>query len=112
MDLPEARERLNTLFDIYEALLTQRQREIFTMHYMDDCSLAETGEVMGISPQAVADILKRTAGRLNRYDGLLGLAEKQGTQHETLEKIKTLLVQLEDNETILQIKSLIETLSV
>ena len=109
MGLSEARERVIVLFDFYEALLTPRQREIFTMHYMDDCSLAETGESAGITPQAVADMLKRTTGRLKHYEKLLGLAEKHEKQVEMLEKIKELSGNNENSE---EIKELIETLTV
>ncbi|MDR0273064.1 MAG: hypothetical protein LBI27_07090 [Clostridiales bacterium] len=90
MDLPEARQRLNLIFDFYEALLTQRQREIFSMHYADDCSLAEIGTVLEITPQAVADILKRTTARLNKYDELLGLVEKHERQKAIISEIKLL----------------------
>jgi hypothetical protein len=95
MDLPEAREKINLLFDFYAALLTQRQREIFTMHYIDDCSLAEIGKSVDVSPQAVADMLKRTTKKLHRYEKLLGLAQKFEHQHKALEEIKILLEKLE-----------------
>lgn len=117
MDLPEARQHKNLLYDFYEALLTQRQREIFTMHYMEDCSLVEIGEAMGITPQAVADMLKRTTGRLNHYDKLLGLVEKFESQQATTARIRLVLDDLENNpETpeinalILQIRRLVDNL--
>jgi len=91
MDLPEARQRKNLLFDFYEALLTQRQRDVFTMHYMDDNSLVEIGEAMEITPQAVADMLKRTIGRLEHYDKLLGLTKKFEAQQATVAKIQLAL---------------------
>lgn len=95
MDLPEARQRKNLLFDFYEALLTPRQREVFTMHYMEDNSLAEIGSAMNITPQAVADMLKRVNGRLAYYDGLLGLLGKSQNQKTTVAKIKLTLQNLE-----------------
>ncbi|MCL1882359.1 MAG: sigma-70 family RNA polymerase sigma factor [Defluviitaleaceae bacterium] len=97
MDLPEARQRKNLLFDFYDALLTQRQREIFTMHYMDDCSLVEIGESMGITPQAVADMLKRTIKRLEHYDKLLGLVAKFEKRQATIGKIRLLLDELDSD---------------
>ncbi|MCL2456748.1 MAG: sigma-70 family RNA polymerase sigma factor [Defluviitaleaceae bacterium] len=95
MDLPEAREKINLLFDFYAALLTQRQREIFTMYYFDDCSLAEIAKSVDISPQAVADMLHRTTKKLQHYEKLLGLAQKFEHQNRTLEEIKILLEKLE-----------------
>ncbi|MCL2386766.1 MAG: hypothetical protein FWC89_04350 [Defluviitaleaceae bacterium] len=110
-DLPESRQRKNLLYDFYETLLTERQREIFVMHHMEDCSLVEIGNVMGITPQAVADILKRTNGRLNHYDKLLGLIEKFETQQATAAKIKLALDEFEKNpvsQNITEIRNLVE----
>jgi predicted DNA-binding protein YlxM (UPF0122 family) len=88
MDLPEARQHKNLLFDFYENLLTQKQRDIFTMHCMEDCSLAEIGSMMGTTSQAVSDLLKRTAKRLSGYEKQLGLVEKHKNQQAAAEKIK------------------------
>jgi len=97
MNLPESRQRKNLLYDFYESLLTQRQREIFAMHYMEDCSLAEIGTAAGITPQAVADILKRTATRLEHYDKRLGLIERHENRKFDAKKIQLLLEDLEQN---------------
>lgn len=95
MDLPESRQRKNLLFDFYEALLTQKQREVFTMHFMEDNSLVEIGDAMGITPQAVADMLRRINERLNHYDKQLGLVEKFEHQKAVAAKIKLILGDLE-----------------
>ncbi|MCL2224192.1 MAG: hypothetical protein FWB96_04395 [Defluviitaleaceae bacterium] len=97
MDLPETRQQKNLRFDFYEALLTAKQREVFTMHYMEDNSLAEIGAYMEITPQAVADMLKRVNGRLNHYDKLLGLVEKSENQQAFASKINLALDDLESN---------------
>ena len=88
MDFEAIRQRKILLFDFYEKLLTERQRELFTMHFMEDCSLAEIGSFAEITPQAVADLLKRVNNRLEKYEDILGLAEKA-------EKIKLALGELE-----------------
>jgi len=64
------------LLDLYGALLTQKQREIYAMHHEDDCSLAEIAVAMGITPQAVADMLKRTDAKLNSCEAGLNLMLK------------------------------------
>ncbi|MCL1877921.1 MAG: DNA-binding protein [Defluviitaleaceae bacterium] len=97
MDLPEARQRKILLYDFYENLLTQRQREIFAMHYMDDCSLAEIGAAAGITPQGVADILKRVTAKLEQYDKRLGLVEKHENRRADAKKIRLLLDDFESN---------------
>jgi predicted DNA-binding protein YlxM (UPF0122 family) len=76
MDLPEARQQKNMLFDFYESLLTDLQREIFSMRNIEDFSLAEIGVEKNITPQAVSDMLKRTEKRLNSYEEKLGLVAK------------------------------------
>jgi predicted DNA-binding protein YlxM (UPF0122 family) len=96
-DLPENRQHKNVLFDFYEAMLTDKQREIFTMHYMEDNSLAEIGSCMGITPQAVADMLKRVNKRLLHYESLLCMAEKHRQQQALAAKINLALTDLADN---------------
>lgn len=110
MDLPEARQRKNLLFDFYENLLTQRQREIFSMHYMEDCSLAEVGAATGITPQAVADMLRRVNTRLEHYDKRLGLVEKHESRKFAAKKIRLLLDDLENKPDTPEILAIITQL--
>lgn len=115
-DLPAARQHKNLLFDFYGALLTERQREIFVMHHLEDCSLAEIGETMGVTSQAVADLLKRSAGRLNRYEEQLGLVKKYTTHQGTVSEINHALAELETlgwddiNTMTSHIRKLVESL--
>jgi predicted DNA-binding protein YlxM (UPF0122 family) len=88
MDLPEARQRKNMLYDFYGTLLTEQQREIYIMHNVEDYSLAEIGVEKGITPQAVADMLKRTDKRLNSYEEHLGLVEKFESRQSVVAQIK------------------------
>jgi hypothetical protein len=73
VSLPWEMQYKNLLFDFYGGLLTEKQREYFAMHYMDDLSLAEIGEQSGTTPQAVADLLKRTCALLEKYEQKLSL---------------------------------------
>ena len=75
-NLPENIQQKNMLFDFYGNLLTEKQREFFIRHYMDDLSLAEIGLLHDITPQAVADLLKRAAAHLEKYEKKLGLINK------------------------------------
>jgi len=88
LDIEGVRQRKILLYDFYERLLTERQRELFSMHFMDDCSLAEVGEVAGVTPQAVADLLKRVCNRLEKYEDLLGLAGKARAIELALDKLE------------------------
>jgi len=107
-DLPTTREHKNMLFDFYGALLTEKQREIYTMHHDDDCSLAEIGSTLGVTPQAIADILKRADGKLNRYEEKLGLVQKLRDQQTLAADIETVLGTLENKHTALTLHTLID----
>jgi len=111
MDLPAARQHRNLLFDFYGALLTERQREVFSMHHMEDCSLAEIGAGIGVTPQAVADLLKRSLGRLNRYEAKLGLVAKYAAHRDTINELHNALAELEDSAPVTRIRELVDTLS-
>lgn len=68
--------RLTLLFDFYGELLTEKQKYIFEMYHLNDLSLAEIAEELGISRQAVRDQLKRTEKALNGYEDKLNLLER------------------------------------
>ena len=51
---------LSTLFDLYGALLTEKQQECLRLHLFEDFSLSEIGEELGISRQAVYDNIHRS----------------------------------------------------
>jgi len=75
-DLPAKRQYMNLLFDFYGSLLTKKQAECFTLRYVDDYSLAEIAQELGISPQAVVDFLKRGITSLEQYETHLNLVRK------------------------------------
>lgn len=65
----------NQLFDIYESLLTPKQREVFKFYYHDDLSYHEIAEYLEISRAGVYDNLSRTLKILNEYEEKLGLLD-------------------------------------
>lgn len=69
----ERRVLINSLYDNYKALLTDKQREIYELHEFSDLSLAEIAEQKGISRQAVHDTLTRTQVKLEDLEAKLGL---------------------------------------
>ena len=64
---------LTLLYDFYGELLTEKQKQVFDLHYQDDLSLSEIGEELSISRQAGRDQLKRTEKILMDYEQRLGL---------------------------------------
>ncbi|MBR5467690.1 MAG: YlxM family DNA-binding protein [Firmicutes bacterium] len=84
------------LFDFYGELLTEKQKNIFSMYHLEDLTLSEIGEEQGISRQAVRDQLKRTENILIEYEKKLKLVEKFQEHQNAIKKIKSLA---EDFET-------------
>ena len=76
---------LNNLFDLYGALLTEKQQQIFKCYYFDDISLSEIGEIYFISKQAVKDCLDKVEKILNDYEQKLKIKSKLDLQEILLE---------------------------
>ena len=95
MDLLAKRQKRNLLFDFYGSLLTKKQREIFTMHTVDDCSFTEIAREYDITPQAVSDNLKRATTQLEKYEKSLGLVTKLEGRANTISEIEAILGKLE-----------------
>ena len=87
----EQRMRLGRLFDIYGGLLTEKQRTCLGLYFYDDLSLSEISEELGVSRQAVHDLLKRVEQILERYETTLGVLAKEEALHEELHRVKELL---------------------
>lgn len=106
---------LNLLFDFYGELLTEKQRVCFEMHYMEDLSLTEIGDQYGVTPQAVADLLKRTVVLLEKYEEKLGLVDKHVEQRPTAGLINKALDEItraDNRERVESIKRLVGSLLV
>lgn len=63
-------------FDFYGELLTKHQKEIYELYHLNDFSLGEIAEQLGISRQGVYDTLKRCDKQLNNYEEKLQLVDK------------------------------------
>ncbi len=64
------------LFDFYGELLTENQKNVCRMHILEDYSLGEISEVLGISRQGVHDSFKRALAALKNYEETLHLVER------------------------------------
>lgn len=64
------------LADFYGPLLTEKQRNVWDLHYEQDLSLVEIAGIEKISRQAVYDLLKRTEKILREYEDKLGLVQR------------------------------------
>ena len=75
----------------YGGLLTDKQRQVLTLHCEEDLSLGEIAQEAGISRQGVHDMLTRAAQRLFEMEEKLGMAARFQRMEDGLEKCRTLL---------------------
>ena len=81
------------LFDVYGALLTDKQQQALALTYNEDYSLSEIAALLGISRQAVFDAIRRSEGLLANYEEKLGLIKRTAEERDLLQS----LVQAEQN---------------
>lgn len=81
--------RITKLIDVYGELLTDKQLQICQMYYFDNLTLAEIGEVLQISRQAVNDCIEKSTKNLNEFElkiGKINLIENIDNQLKALAK--------------------------
>lgn len=83
--------RMNSLFDFYQPLLTNKQRLYLERYYLDDFSLGEISEEFNVSRQAVYDNIRRTETMLEEYEEKLGLYKKYQERLALYEQLKALV---------------------
>ncbi|HHT01507.1 MAG TPA: YlxM family DNA-binding protein [Firmicutes bacterium] len=92
----EKRTRMARLYDCYGSLLTPKQRDLLTMYYHEDLSLAEIASEVGISRQAVYDVIRRAETALVGYEERLGLLHKQAEMQAGLQELRRIMQQAAD----------------
>ena len=80
--------RMNYLFDFYQQLLTEKQRNYLECYYLDDESLSEIAETFEVSRQAVYDNIRRTDELLEDYEQKLKLYEKFEERKQIIQQLK------------------------
>ena len=76
------------LLDYYGGMLTDKQRDCFDMRYNQDLSLAEIGEMLGVSRQAVCDNLSRTEALLRRMEENIGCVKRYKLARRAVAEIR------------------------
>ncbi|MDE1548037.1 putative DNA-binding protein [Jeotgalibaca caeni] len=79
---------MNTLFEFYDVLLTDKQQGYLSLYYGDDYSLGEIAEEFEVSRQAVYDNIKRTEKILIGYEEKLHLVENFLLRKEVYDQLK------------------------
>lgn len=80
------------LYDFYGELLTERQQQVYESVVLEDYSLSEVAEDLGISRQGVHDMIKRCNHTLEEYESRLHLVEKFLCIRKQVQKIMELAV--------------------
>lgn len=78
---------LNSLYDYYSLLFTEKQREYFESYYFNDLSLSEIAENHGVSRNAVHGQIKIVEERLQFYEDALHLFEKAERIHALIQDL-------------------------
>lgn len=86
--------KMNLLYDFYGALLTEKQRALLELYYVEDWSLGEIAEHQGVSRQAVYEAIKRAQSIMLDLEESLGLMKSYLKRHQLIEMIKSRLSQM------------------
>ena len=84
------------LYDFYGELLTARQKQVYESVVLEDYSLSEVAEELGISRQGVHDMIRRCNRILEEYEEKLQLVEKFVRIRSQVQKIRLLAEQSGD----------------
>lgn len=84
----EKKQRINLLMDLYEELLTDKQREYLDLYYNQDLSLSEIALIKDVSKNAVFDNLKKATAHLQQYEDKLGLLSKHVERLQIIDKLE------------------------
>ena len=83
----EKNNRMNSLFEFYGALLTDKQHSYLELYYGDDYSLGEIATEFDVSRQAVYDNIRRTEASLEEYESKLHLLSNYQAQNQSVDAL-------------------------
>ena len=89
----EKRVRMNLLYDLYGALITDKRSEALRLSLEEDYSLVEIAEMTGVSRQAVHESITRAEEKLEAYENTLHMLEHDLRERDLLRKAVALLDQ-------------------
>ena len=92
------------LFDFYGELLTDHQRKVYEEVILNDYSLSEVAENLGISRQGVHDLIKRCGKLLDDYESKLHLVQRFVSVREQVNQIHDIATnhQAKDKDQLMQ----------
>ena len=81
---------MTVLFDIYEPLLTEKQRDTLDLYYNEDLSLREIADPEGTTRQAVMNRIIKSEKRLLELEEMLGVYKRSKTAGVLLDRLAEL----------------------
>ena len=98
------------LFDFYGELLTERQQQVYESVVLEDYSLSEVAEDLGISRQGVHDMIRRCNHTLEEYEEKLHIVEKFLRIRKQTQRIRVLAEGYQAQEIIKLSNEILEEL--
>lgn len=89
------RDYMVMLYDFYEELFNDRQREYFEEYYFNNLSLAEIGDIFGVSRNAVHKVIQGMNDKLKFYEEKLGLYKKNELICDIIKKVSDVEIKRE-----------------
>jgi len=89
-------QRMNSLLDWYDSLLTANQKAIADMHFREDFSLSEIAEQTGSSRSAVYDTIQRVQKIMEDMEAKLQCVAKYETRTRLYQTLRDLKVEAVD----------------
>ena len=88
-------------YDMYESLLTEKEKEIFNLYYEEDLTLEEISDNLDITKSAVSKTLKVTEKKLLNFEAKLHKLELKNTlksiiKDDNLDNIKERITKIID----------------
>jgi len=81
-------KELSLLFDAYQNVLTDIQRDVFKQYYLEDYSLSEIATNTNTSKTSVSLKLKSIENKLIKLEKKIGFVEKVETLNKTINDLE------------------------
>lgn len=96
------------LYDMYGALLNEKQRDVINCYYNEDLSLQEIADNDGRSKQAISDMINRSVDKLFEFENELSLLKSKNELKASLFDIRELIESSNNKEAIEMLNIVIE----
>ena len=99
---------ISMLWQIYGALLTEKQKEYIDYYYNEDLSLSEIAENEEITRQGVRDIIKKGEKKLFEYEEKLLFMKKTINQEKLAQSILENLNKIQKESSDKKVSNILE----